>query len=332
MNTKRRYFKAIAGLGAGAVILSCAVFANYDNANSYNNCKTAVKNVLYAENKSLDYSAEIKLDNEKLLAYYGSYKMNTKGNPSLRYENTYEMDGNIYFSLSQKQDDKRISMGSYSGRKYGYYSTDKSKTNTLVEDMNNSNGKNFGDKMVNFIETMADLMVVDLKNNLVLTNTVDGMSEYSISLTRDQMPAFVNSGVSLAASAISSNVSRTVIDSMKDDMMDENSMSSEDKVIASFFGSGEPYVKGVKLNVWVDKDNNPGNLSCEISFGGFDENGKEHIASLSADLSFYDFGSTVIERISDEEVSALERLNSEEYYITYGTESDNVSVDTEVSQ
>ena len=58
MNIKKKYFKAIAGLGAGAVLLTCAVFANYDNANSYTNCKNALKSLKSMTKKSVRITAD----------------------------------------------------------------------------------------------------------------------------------------------------------------------------------------------------------------------------------------------------------------------------------
>ena len=199
MNIKKKYFKAIAGLGAGAVLLTCAVFANYDNANSYTNCKNALKSLLYADNMSIDYTAELKVDDQKVGAYYGGWKMNINGDPAYRYENTHEFGDNMYYDLNQLQGDIEINkvVTSHGGTHAYYYNNGGYKPGTAIEQISGGEGSDFGDKLVGFCETVGDVLVGDLKNNFVMTENKDGVSRYSVSLTKDQMPAYVNSGVSL---------------------------------------------------------------------------------------------------------------------------------------
>lgn len=313
MNIKKKYFKAIAGLGAGAVLLTCAVFANYDNANSYTNCKNALKSLLYTDNMSIDYTAELKIDGQKIGAYYGGLKLNANGDPSYRSENTYEFGDSIRYNLNQYQDGKGINklVSDWETHAY-YYNNGGYKPGTAIEQISGGEGSDFGDKLVGFCETIGDVLVGDLKNNFVMTENKDGVSRYSVSLTKDQMPAYVNSGVSLIASVITSNMNT-------DNVSAEDETNPETRAMLALFGSGEPYVKNAEFNMSVDENQHPGDIKCVINFSGYDKNGGEHNMTLTTDLSFYDFGNTVIEAIPESEIRQME--NSDNLYrITDGAD------------
>lgn len=316
MNIKKKYFKAIAGLGAGAVLLTCAVFANYDNANSYTNCKNALKSLLYTDNMSIDYTAELKYDDQKIAAYYGGFKLNSNGDPSYRYENTYEFGDNMYYGMNQIQNGIEINKVISDGETHAYYYDNGGyKPGTAVEQISGGKGSDVGDKLVGFCETIGDLLVGDLKNNFVMLENNDGVSRYSVSLTKDQMPAYVNSGVSLIASVITSNVNT-------DNTISDGETDPETRAMLARFGSGEPYVKNVEFNMSVDENQHPGDIKCVINFSGFDKNGGEHNMTLTTDLAFYDFGNTSIEPVPADEIQKIDNMDK---YLIYETDdtSDN---------
>lgn len=317
MNIKKKYFKAIAGLGAGAVLLTCAVFANYDNANSYTNCKNALKSLLYADNMSIDYTAELKVDDQKVGAYYGGWKMNINGDPAYRYENTHEFGDNMYYDLNQFQGDIEINkvVASHGETHAYYYNNGGYKPGTAIEQISGGEGSDFGDKLVGFCETVGDVLVGDLKNNFVMTENKDGVSRYSVSLTKDQMPAYVNSGVSLIASVITSNMNT-------DNVSAEDETDPETRAMLAIFGSGEPYVKNAEFNMSVDENQHPGDIKCVINFSGYDKNGGEHNMTLTTDFSFYDFGNTSIDPIPADEIQKMDNMDKCLMYKTDDT-SDN---------
>lgn len=321
MNIKKKYFKAIAGLGAGAVLLTCAVFANYDNANSYTNCKNALKSLLYADNMSIDYTAELKVDDQKVGAYYGGWKMNINGDPAYRYENTHEFGDNMNYDLNQLQGDIEINKvvtshgGTHGGTHAYYYNNGGYKPGTAIEQISGGEGSDFGDKLVGFCETVGDVLVGDLKNNFVMTENKDGVSRYSVSLTKDQMPAYVNSGVSLIASVITSNMNT-------DNVSAEDETDPETRAMLAIFGSGEPYVKNAEFNMSVDENQHPGDIKCVINFSGYDKNGGEHNMTLTTDFSFYDFGNTSIDPIPADEIQKMDNMDKCLIYKTDDT-SDN---------
>lgn len=305
MNVKKKYFRALAGLGAGAVLLSAAVFANYDSANGYTNCKTALLGLLDCDNMSIDHTTEISLDGERAMAYYGSLKIHGGGNPSFRMEQTYEDGDASRVDIEQMQDGKNIyTYTDEKGEKRSHYYPTDTAAKSVVAQMNES-GNNLGNKVVSFAETIGDALIGDLKNNFVLVSEEDGMSTYSVSLTREQMPSYVNSGISVLASLVTANTDESAID--------EAELSPSEKAALSIFGSSEPYVRDAQLTMTVDGELHPTSIICKINFVGYDRDGGEHTLSLSSDLELYDFGSTEIEPISEEELLKME--NMEKYYI-----------------
>ena len=305
MNVKKKYFRALAGLGAGAVLLSAAVFANYDSANGYTNCKTALKGLLDCDNMSIDHTTEISFDSERVAACYGSLKIHGGGNPSFRAEQTYEVGDASLMTIEQKQDGKMIYTNiDENGKKDSYYYPTDTETKSVVAQMNES-GNNLGNKVVSFAETIGDALIGDLKNNFVLTSEEDGQSTYSISLTREQMPSYVNSGISVLASLVTSNTDTSAID--------EDELLPPEKAALSMFGSSEPYVRDAQFTMTVDDELRPTSVICKINFVGYDRDGGEHTLSLSTDLELYDFGSTEIEPFSEEEILAMDK--SKYYYM-----------------
>ena len=61
---KKKYLKSVIGIGVGVILLTTAVFANYESASGYTACKNALKKVAFAENFSMDYTTEVTFDDE----------------------------------------------------------------------------------------------------------------------------------------------------------------------------------------------------------------------------------------------------------------------------
>ena len=72
-----------------------------------------------------------------------------------------------------------------------------------------------------------------------------------------------------------------------------------------FFGSGEPYVRDVSVNMSVDKNGNPVQVAGKANLMGYDSDGKEHILTVDLSLDFYDFGSTKIKYYTEEDIKAF---------------------------
>lgn len=322
MNKKsNKRLKAVISLGVGVILLTGAVFANYDSASGYTTCKDSLKKILYADNLSIDITAKATVDGSDLYNLYKTHKFNLGGNPSYRSETTTEDNsvngGESYWHLAQHQDNYDI--GKFQNSDSFIYETDPEYY---------GNEKNLGEqifgtddistsKFIGFAESIGDVLVGDLKNNLVPVSNEDGVRTYSMTLSRDQMPSYVNSGISLMASLIQKSYNEN---------LDTEATNEMDKQMSKFIGSGEPYIKDASFLMTIDKDGNPTKIRGSFNFIGYDTNGGEHVMNLNADFDLYDYGSTEIERFSDEEIKQMKK-EQQKRYKTYIDEDESVDAD-----
>lgn len=322
MNKKpNKRLKAVISLGVGVVLLTGAVFANYDSASGYTTCKDSLKKILYADNLSVDITAKATVDGNDLYNLYTTNKFNLGGNPSYRSETTTEDNsvngGESYWHLSQYQDN--LGIEKYQNGYPYIYKTDPE----YYGNEKNLGGLIFGtddistSKFIGFAESIGDVLVGDLKNNLVPVSNEDGVRTYSMTLSRDQMPSYVNSGISLMSSLIQKSYNEN---------LDVEATNEMDKQMSKFIGSGEPYVKDASFLMTIDKDGNPTKIKGSFNFIGYDTSGGEHVMNLSADFDLYDYGSTEIERFSAEEILQMKKEQRERYQ-TYIDEDESVDAD-----
>lgn len=322
MNKKsNKRLKAVISLGIGVILLTGAVFANYDSANGYTTCKDSLKKILYADNLSIDITAKATVDGSDLYNWYTTNKFNLGGNPSYRSETTTEDNsvngGGKYWHLAQHQDNYAIVKFQNSDSFIHetdpeYYGNEKNLGEQIfgTDDISTS-------KFIGFAESIGDVLVGDLKNNLVPVSNEDGVRTYSMTLSRDQMPSYVNSGISLMASLIQKSYNEN---------LDTEATNEMDKQMSKFIGSGEPYIKDASFLMTIDKDGNPTKIRGSFNFIGYDTSGGEHVMNLNADFDLYDYGSTEIERFSDEEIKQMKKEQQERYQM-YIDEDEAVDAD-----
>lgn len=309
----KKYLKAIISFGVGAILLATAVFANYENAGGYSVCKNALKKVAFAENFSMDYTAEVTLDNESYSKTWGSYKINVDGNPSRQTERTDENRYWTYFMRSTTQDKAGIHQYynslSANPEDNGYITDAYYEAEPIATAIGND--PETGEKFIGFAETLSDALVGDLKNSFVLVSDEGGVKNYNVTLSKEQLPSYVASGVSLITSLIRQE--NSVIINSED--------SPEDDPFFSLFGSGDPYIKDVNVNMSVDDNGNPVQISGIVNVVGYDTEGGEHTLSVNVSLDFYHFGETEIERISENEIAELD-----DFRRPYGSEMMETSI------
>ena len=293
---KKKYLKSVIGIGVGVILLTTAVFANYESASGYTACKNALKKVAFAENFSMDYTTEVTFDDEIYGRMFGSYKLSAGNNPSLQTETTEEnADGQIYYTKRTIQDEIDIFENYYpKAENTNGYIHDKYRDPTSIA-AEIGNDAEVGEKIVFWVETLADALVGDLKNSFVLISKEDGISKYNISLAKDQMPSYVTAGVSLFTTAIRNNNSADI----------NGSVMQEDPFYL-MFGGDEPYVKDVTATMSVDENGNPVQAAGVVNIIGYDADGKEHVMACNISMDFYDFGKTSIERVPNETLKELE--------------------------
>ncbi len=298
---KKKYLKSAISIGVGVIVLTGAVFANYESANGYSSCKNALKTVAFAENFSMDYTMDITFDGGSYQKTFGSYKLAAGENPCLQTEVTEENEDYTYFSRRTIQDDINVYENHHSkgGDRQGFVQDKHSDPTSIAAEF--ANDEEIGEKIVFWLETLADALVGDLKNSFVLVSNEDGISKFNISLTKEQMPSYVTAGVSLLTTAI------------KNDNSIELAANSdlEDEPFYMMFGRDEPYVRDASANMSIDDDGNPVQVTGVVNIIGYDRTGKEHIMAFNLSIDFYDFGSTEIERVSDETIKSLDDYRHE---------------------
>jgi len=180
----------------GMLVLTSAVYANYDNARGYTNYKDAVKDlVFYQDNFTADGKMSILIDGEEMAAVNGNFKLNGDD----YYIRTVSEEK--FSNQDNKDESLQISKG---GKKISYYPTSEpdsyyeyERSDSIRPDMSDPTMK----KGIRFAELFADTMVGDLKNNFVLTSKDGDNRNYSVNVSGSQIPEVVNAGISLIFTA-----------------------------------------------------------------------------------------------------------------------------------
>ncbi|WP_324823282.1 hypothetical protein [Sinanaerobacter sp. ZZT-01] len=263
----KKHFVTLVCLVVGMLVLTTAVYANYDDAKGYTNYKDSLKHLLFeADNYTLNYQAKIKMDDEMIQTLIGNEKLAGKN------RSHYEKSGDSSDEKSRVYDYYTFTEGN---KYYSYYP----ETNTYYEGKISSDrsGSLMGSddatvkKAVRFTELLADTLIGDLKNNVILESSKDGVKEYSIHVSGNQIPEIVNAGLSLAFTA-------------------SNSEDYENDVTSKF--GNEPYIDNVNMRVTLDEKGRLINNELEASLVGIDQNGKKHKGTMEVTVDITDYEST----------------------------------------
>lgn len=310
---KNKYLKAFLCLGVGIVVLSAAVFANYDNANGYESCKTALKNMLYQTNFTMDMEASVAMDGQKLIseknsakvaegqdAFYQTYGQheNLMDNSTSSYKTTCQDKVTVYEDVFTDGTTNKYMLPSH---------RDKNEVSFLSDD-------EMTGKFVNFVEVVADTMIGDLKNSFVLTSKDDNTRTYTVSLSAEQLPEIVTSGVSLAVASIKANMESNPVNG-------GSTSDTNQQFYANFFGGeSEPYIEGGNLVITLNNDDTLASVSGDVTLCGFDANNGQHNITIQLSGNAYDYGTTAIERVDTSDAQTYGEYD--ETLMTYSISED----------
>ena len=226
-----------------------------------------------------DRNGDVKINKENKVS---SYDYNSE------YREWVQDDTNI-ISSTHYDDEKRTLVEENASEYLNLFGEfDKFYTEDANEDKRNQ-------KMVNFVELIADTMIGDLKNNIIYVSGDDNSSTYEMNLDAIQIPEVANAGLSA--------------------MFSENIADSDDDSDPYTLLGTDPIVKNVSVKFTVDNEGRFTNLNAEASMVGNDSNGEKHEATVNITLDMSDYGTTKPERV---DISTLPNV---EY-------SDNSGVDT----
>ena len=298
---KTRYAKIACAAMAGVALLTAAVFANYENANGYNVCKNALKNIAFQNNGTIQMNMDMQLDEEKIASLETEYRFADGGSPYYRYnsEKTTELntDGSYrtyqYESYNGAKDS--ISIYTNEGEKQAYRNEySEAYTDAGFAGMLDPNDKTT-QKLVTFVEKIADTMVGDLKNSFIMTESNGGSHTYEVSLSGTQMPDWVSSGLSLLVSNIKDSTEqhrRAMLENPEDYVDYEAGM--DEKFYDAMFAGGDPILDSVSGMMSVDAEGFPTRTDGRIVLTGFDGQGQEHRMTISLTLDVTDIGTTSV--------------------------------------
>lgn len=316
--TKNRLMRAAACIGVGVVVLTTAVFANFDNANGYGTIKTAIKNNIFLDNYTMTAEAAVDVDGDVFNDYQWSVKMNRNGNPRMESTNTIlGRNKTAYYS------DKMIIQD-------GYRLTDLQQRFSDIDAVNNSKwkydlsgGQSFPDTMskdndmfmkgVNFVESVCDTLVGDVKNNIVLVDKGDGVRTYNINMSGEQLPKYVTAAVSFFSSSMRANkadIDETYSDDEVYDVLQE-----------VFMNDNEPYINNVSGEIQIDNHDRITAFDGRIIISGFDKSGSKKDITVRLSANFGDFDATVIDMVNPDD---YEDVSS--YMSSYEVDGDSLEL------
>lgn len=271
---RRKHFITLVCLVVGMLVLTTAVYANYDDAKGYTNYKNALKRLAFEEkNFTAEYDSKITIDGKEVMMAEANYKC-ADGNNS-QYSKTQDLlagnennKGNVYENYTYVNGKNAYY---YYVDTNEYYQGEVSKNSGTLIPLDDATSK----KAVRFAELLADTIVGDLKNNVVLESSKDGMKHYSIQVSGNQIPEIVNAGLSLMFTAGNSA---------------DNTGSYENELTSKF--GNEPYIGDVNFKVVLDEEGRLTGNQIEASLIGVDKSGKQHTAVLKVNGKISDYGTT----------------------------------------
>lgn len=197
--TKRQFVTALC-LVIGMLLLTTSVYASYGDANGYVQYKNALK-ALATETDNVTGEVELGIYIDDTLVE--SVKLNMefagdKGRSTMR--EISGSNGSAYERIEYIDGSEQTTYYPESGT----YHTNK----IYRSDITNLTGIDVNDKttqkVIRFMELGADMVIGDLKNNVVLVGNEDGVKEYQIAISRGQMPEIINAGLSLMFTSLNS--------------------------------------------------------------------------------------------------------------------------------
>ncbi len=308
---KNRFVRAAICIGVSIVLLTMAVFANYDNANGYSTIKEAAKNMMYTDNMTVNTILEANIDGVSLGKYNGTIKLDKIGDVKMQSSMNFGNSEYTSESFETVQDGYKFNKYSYGGvndysSSYKYQISDDSLP--MVMDRDNE----MFTKGVNLVETLCDTLIGDVKNNIVLAETDGGSRTYSLNVSGEQLPKYMTAAFSFMCAGMRSDM----------DYDADVEISETEKMINEMFvNPTEPYINNVNGKVTVDECNRVTAFDGKLIITGYDNQGNAKDMTFDVNMTAGEFGTTAIERVNPDEYEDI--VSSSSYAVTY---SDDVEV------
>ena len=296
--TRNRIIRAAACIGVGVAVLGMAVFANFDNANGYGVVKEAAKNTFFSsDNVTADINVSADLEGSNLFGGKALIKKDAGGDVKMQTSSqSYDETGTLVDTdnLMTIQDGYRLSSYTYNTDEGP--ETHKTKYKMSDRDISEELFTNTEvlDKQIGFLETLADTLIGDIKNNIVLTDSNDGNRTYTINMTGEQLPKYMTAAFSLFNASLRANYENS------NEIFDEENANIQ-TMSEMFLNKNEPYVNIISGSVSIDNAGRISAFNGKVVLTGYDNSGAQKNLNMSLDAAFKDYGTTSIERVNADE-------------------------------
>lgn len=179
----KRMTRAILCGCLGVLLLSISVAAAYGSASGYGKYKDGVTELITdTDNATVQFTEYTRYDGEikdqSAMVYRVDGKNHSSHEKSAFAERFYSVvDGNVQEFYG---DDST----------YSVYKSDEYDYNPMGFDQNS-------DKLIKFCSLLADTVLGDLKNNVVLVSESNGLKNYTMDIKSEQIPPVINAGLDL---------------------------------------------------------------------------------------------------------------------------------------
>ena len=265
---------------ATALVVSGGVLIGTANVNAsglsgYESYKTAIKDTASLKNETADLKLSVLDNGASLVNVDSNIKVNSVTNSMSQATTVKSSVGSETFTTAS-QAGKSISKSSTSE----IYNVRENKHMNF----NNKNDK-MNPQMIKSVETVMDILVGNMKNNVAVADNADGTKKINVVLSENDVAPLVNAIASIAMSKHND-----------EPMMNEKAGKLDLKNMIPQFESG---IKVVSVNVTgdINKDNIISNQVAKIVLSGVDASGKTHEVTINADLSLSKINSTTPDTI-----------------------------------
>lgn len=329
--TRNRIIRAAACIGVGVAVLGMAVFANIDNANGYGVVKEAAKNTFFSsDNVTADINVSADLDGSNLFGGKALIKKDAGGDVKMQtLSQTYDETGAMVDTdnLMTIQDGYRLSSYTYNTSEGPeIYKTKYKMSDSDISEELFANTEVL-DKQIGFLETLADTLIGDIKNNIVLTDSSDGNRTYTINMTGEQLPKYMTAAFSLFNASVRANYENA------NEIFDGEDANIQ-TMSEMFLNKNEPYVNTISGSVSIDNNGRLSAFDGKVVLTGYDNTGAQKNLNMGLNAVFKDYGTTSIERVNADEYEDISTRITTKYSAEEDgsgaisvTESDDEGVD-----
>lgn len=292
---KNRVIRAAICIGVSVILLTMAVFANYDNANGYSTIKEAAKNTLYTDNMTVSASMEATIDGVSLGKYDGTIKLDKTDDVKMQSVMNFSSVEYATESMETVQDGYKFVKYNYNGSAYDHSSAYKYRISDNDLPMIMDRDNEVFTKGVNLVETLCDTLIGDVKNNIVLESADGDSRTYRLNMTGEQLPKYMTAGFSFFCAGMRANNDSIYVAG------DGSEAEVQSLINEIFLNSTEPYINNVNGSVTVDEQNRITSFEGKLIITGYDNQGNAKNMTFDIFMTVGEFDTTSIERVNPDE-------------------------------